>query len=34
MRANVYELLRHPFITGEELSIPLAHQSKLQTIAE
>ena len=25
MRANVYELLRHPFITKEEFKIPLAH---------
>lgn len=34
MRANVYELMRHPFITKEEFTAPLAHLNRLPIINE
>lgn len=34
MRANVYELMRHPFITKAEFTAPLAHLNRLPTINE
>ena len=33
-RSNVYELLRHPFLTREEFKAPLANPNRMQTINE